>query len=226
MFNQTAGAGIDKRSRTGRMILAVSLAGSLLLAGCGTTDTTQTATTYGGEDLASSSAPDDLALVLDNGQGAPTRDLKLRPIDIPTDTVLPEVWDFEAVSLDHGGPIVGAEIGAGPAIIGFVTPWCPVCQSEAPDIADAAAKNPDITYVLIHSSGTETEHQDFITDGGLTAANIVNVGDAGGKLWQRFSVVSQPSYVLVDSNGLLRSSVGQLEHDGLVRAADLVTAGF
>jgi len=213
-------------SRFSRVATSILLAGALLLTGCGTADTTQTAATNSGDELSSGQAPDDLALVLDGGQDAPTRDLKLRPVDVPVDQAVPAVWDFEATSVDDGSTVIGSDIGSGPTIMGFVTPWCPVCLNEAPDIADAAAKNPDITYVLIHSSGTETEHLDFIATGGLTAANIVNVADATGKLWQRFSVVSQPSYVLVDEKGLLRSSVGQLEHDGLERAADLVTAGF
>lgn len=213
------------RGRAGRAIVSAGLAGVLLLTGCGTADTPSAAVSSG-DQLSSSNAPDDLALVLDGGQDAPTRELKLRAVDVPADEALPAVWDFEAVSLDDGSTVAGAELGAGPAIVSFVTPWCPICQTEAPDIADAAAKNPDITYVLIHSSGSEEEHRDFIATGGLVAPNIVNVADGPGALWQRFSVVSQPSYVFVDANGLLRSSVGQLEHDGLVRAADLVTAGF
>lgn len=160
-----------------------------------------------------------------------------QPIDeAPTELAFegePEVADlegtqvnfaFRAPELYTGDMVEGAELFAdAPLIMVFAVPSCDVCHVEGPKLARAAEIHPEINYVVVHSFGTTDEYLDYIDNSGLIQENVLHLVDAEGVLWERFGVVSQPSSVLVDTDGLVTTSRGALGDDGLARAAAQVT---
>ena len=131
---------------------------------------------------------------------------------------------FRAPELYTGDMIEGAELFAdAPMIMVFAVPSCDVCHIEGPKLARAAEIHPEINYVVVHSFGTTDEYLDYIDNAGLIQENVLHLVDGEGVLWERFGVVSQPSSVLVDADGLVTTSRGALGDDGLARAAAQVT---
>lgn len=131
-----------------------------------------------------------------------------------------EAFGFDAVELMSGETIEGGELFAQrPLIISFVTPTCPICTVEAPKLAFSAEQNDDITYVMVHNGSDDGDYLDFLSTSGIADSPIVHLIDGDVSLWAHFGVLQQPSYVFVDEDGVVRSSVGALEDHGLERAA-------
>jgi thiol-disulfide isomerase/thioredoxin len=132
-----------------------------------------------------------------------------------------EAFGFDATELRSGSNIEGGVLfEQRPLIISFVTPTCPICSVEAPKLAFAAEQNPDITYVMVHNGSVDTDYLDFLQATGIDDGNIVHLVDGDVSLWAHFGVLQQPSYVFVDADGIVTSSIGALEDHGLERAAE------
>ncbi len=135
------------------------------------------------------------------------------------------VFDFDARDAFTDEQVQGVDLFTEePMIIAFVTPTCPICVDEAPKLANSASLNPDISFVVIHSGGDTEQYQEYAERAGLAGDNITHLVDGGTELWSWFGVLAQPSYVLVDARGSLRSSFGALQDHGLARAVELLTA--
>lgn len=147
-------------------------------------------------------------------------------IEVSDGASIPTMFEFTSTLVD-GGTITGADlIGAGPVVMTFVQPTCPISKEEAPKLAESARLNPDITYVVIHSGGSLDEYRTTIAEAGLDADNVVHIDDSDQSLWHRFAIEASPSSILVDEAGLVRSSYGALGDSGLERAATALHAGF
>ena len=108
-----------------------------------------------------------------------------------------------------------------PALITFSVPTCPVCTREAPEIAAAAERYPGINFVMVHSQGDADAYDEFITTAGLDGpGNVLNLVDDDLELWRRFSVIQQPTSILIDADGHVSSTRGALASEGL----DIVAA--
>jgi peroxiredoxin len=138
--------------------------------------------------------------------------------------VAPNAFDFTSVDLLTGSEVSGADLyERQPLVLLFSVPTCPICHVEGPKLANAALQNPDVNFVVVHSQGSADEVNQFVEDAGLDGLlNVVNLLDEDMKLWNRFAVLAQPYYVLVDTAGGLSSSLGALGDDGLVRAINMV----
>ncbi len=146
-------------------------------------------------------------------------------VEVRADAPAPEVFDFSARDAFDDTPVAGGELyGQGPMLIAFVTPTCPICIEEGPKLANSAQLNPEIDYVIIHSSGNADQYAEFAEITGLDGPNIRHLVDGDTSLWAHFGVLAQPSYVLVNNEGHLLSSVGALQDHGLARAAELLRA--
>ncbi|MEM7092349.1 MAG: TlpA disulfide reductase family protein [Actinomycetota bacterium] len=133
------------------------------------------------------------------------------------DVPAPEPFEFFAQELYTAEAVSGRALyNSGPVLMTFSVPSCPICVEEAPDIAAVAANNPGITFVIVHSRGSQTEYEAFVEATGLdTPNNVVNLVDADLALWNRFRVIQQPTSVLVDHEGKLSITRGALAAEGL-----------
>ena len=167
-------------------------------------------------------------------QGAPQKPAEVQFVEKVDNNPEPEIvapgaatptpFEFTAVELNTGAEVLGADLyAAQPLVLLFSVPTCPVCHVEGPKLAAAAQQHPEVNFVVVHSQGTDDEVSLFVEDSGLAGlANVRNLLDEDMKLWNRFSVIAQPYYILVDTEGGLSSSMGALGDDGLKRAAQMV----
>ena len=139
------------------------------------------------------------------------------------DTASAEPFAFTAPDLFTGTTVTGLELyQEAPMIVSFVSPTCPVCVTEGPEIAFAADMHPDVTYLLIHSGADSESYRHYAETAGLYQENVIHVEDGSGVIWQRFNIVSTPSTLMVDVDGRVSQSTGALELQGHAKAADLV----
>ncbi len=143
-------------------------------------------------------------------------------IEVGTDDPAIEPFVFFAEELTTGEMIDGLDLYRDrPALITFSVPTCPVCTREAPEIAAAAERYPGINFVMVHSQGDAESYDEFVTTAGLDGPdNVMNLVDDGLELWRRFSVIQQPTSILIDADGHVSSTRGALASEGL----DIVAA--
>lgn len=142
-------------------------------------------------------------------------------IPVPASDPAIEPFVFFASELGTGEEIDGLDLYRGrPTLITFSVPTCPVCTAEAPMIAGAAEKYPDITFVIVHSQGTLNDYKEFADTADLTQDNVIHLVDQDMSLWRRFGVVQQPTSVLINAEGKVSQTRGALASEGL----DIVAA--
>ncbi len=106
---------------------------------------------------------------------------------------------FTGTTLE-GASFDSSALDGQPAVLWFWAPWCTVCRAEAPDVAAVAEEfSADVTFVGIAGRGEVGPMRQFVADTGT--GGFEHVSDVDGTLWQQFGVVSQPSFVFVDSSG-------------------------
>jgi thiol-disulfide isomerase/thioredoxin len=183
------------------------LAGIVLLAGCGAAEVD--------EPEAAQSSPL-------SATPSPTPSSTQTPS--PTPVVVPEELDFTAPTLD-GGTFEGASLAGRPAVLWFWAPWCPVCQREAPLIADLAAQyGGRVTFVGVAGlSGDLTAMEGFVSDGGV--GDITHIDDRDGEVYSRFEITQQYDFGLVAADGTVEVVRGPLDEDEIVAAVERLAAG-
>lgn len=130
---------------------------------------------------------------------------------------------FSATTLD--GPELDVSTLAGePVVLWFWAPWCTICRAEAPEVAQVAAElDGEVTVLGVPGLGPEEDMRAFVTD--TQTGSIGHLVDTDGSLWQRFGVVSQPSYVFVAPDGSAESFSGALGGDELRQRAESLIDG-
>ncbi len=126
---------------------------------------------------------------------------------------VPEQLQFSAETLD-GASFDGADLAGKPAVLWFWAPWCPNCRSEAPQVAAAAAANPDVTFIGVAAQDELPAMQSFVTDYGV--GGFQHLADLDASIWQRFGVTYQPAYAFVGADGsidVVKSRVSAEELD-------------
>lgn len=107
--------------------------------------------------------------------------------------------DFTGTTLTDQ-PFNGATLKGTPVVLWFWAPWCTVCRAEAPDVAAVAAQYAGrVTFLGVPGLGQVDAMKAFVAETGTSG--FQHVSDVDGSLWQRFGVVSQPSFVFVDGSG-------------------------
>jgi thiol-disulfide isomerase/thioredoxin len=97
-----------------------------------------------------------------------------------------------------GAPFNGASLQGKPAVLWFWTPWCPICNQEAPGVSQVATANPAVTFVGIAAKSDVAAMQNFVSKYNL---NFTNLNDADGAIWARYNVPWQPAYVFYRADG-------------------------
>ena len=123
-----------------------------------------------------------------------------------------------------GAELDAATLSGQPVALWFWAPWCTICRAEAPEVASVAAQFEDqVTFIGIPGLGPVDDMKRFVDETGTEG--FEHVIDADGSLWQRFGVVSQPSFVFVATDGTTQSFTGALPVDELRRMASALAAG-
>ncbi|MBC7298017.1 MAG: redoxin family protein, partial [Demequina sp.] len=96
------------------------------------------------------------------------------------DVVVNDKLRFTATTLT-GAVFDGTSLAGTDAILWFWASWCPTCQAEAPDVAQAAAQLPEgVTMYGVPGRSDQAGMDQFVNEYGL--GDIVQIVDADGSL--------------------------------------------
>lgn len=133
----------------------------------------------------------------------------LSDVSEPSSTAaVPAELNFTAKTVG-GQEFSGQALAGKPAVFWFWAPWCPTCQREAPEVAEAARANPEATFVGVAALDQEPAMQEFIDK--YDIGFFTNIADVDGAVWQRFGVTAQPAFAFVGADGsvdVVRGTLG------------------
>lgn len=120
---------------------------------------------------------------------------------------VPEQLQFTATTLE-GDTFDGAELAGSPSVLWFWAPWCPICQAEAPEIAEAAAAHPGVTFVGVAARDEVPAMEAFVQNHDLDG--FTHLADVDGAVWAQFGVTYQPAFAFVGADGSIEVISGRL----------------
>lgn len=124
-----------------------------------------------------------------------------------------DLLEFDAVTVT-GEAFSGAELVGQPAVLWFWTPWCTVCRSEAPGIAELESQFGDsVRFVGVAAQGPTDDMVAFIDSTGV--GEFAHLDDFSAEVWGHFGVVSQPSYAFISGDGTVETVVGSLSQSAV-----------
>ncbi|MGI5190251.1 TlpA family protein disulfide reductase [Promicromonospora sp. CA-289599] len=185
--------------RVRTVLVAVVASGSLVLAGCASTDRSPTT--------------DDAVATEASSPG---------PSSPGPEAAEPETGSaltFTATTVD-GADFAAADLAGRPTVLWFWAPWCPTCVSQSPQVLDLAEQHGDaVNIVGVAGLDESAAMADFIemtrTDG------LTHLDDEEGAVWRQFGITEQSTFALLDENGVV-TYTGHLEPDELAgRVAEL-----
>lgn len=134
-----------------------------------------------------------------------------------------DAFDFIAPELFTGQPVDGSDLFIdSPTIITFVDPNCPVCVSEGPKLAEAAAEHANVNFVVIHGYSGAEAYASYVDRSDLHVENMVHLVDNDGTLTNRFGLLFQPSSILVDGDGNMTVASGAMGVEGINEAVAII----
>ena len=181
----------------------------------------ESGTAYGADEVAGVAVSLSPTTTIPNSDVADVADV----VPVAAERAVPMAFAFESTDIT-GTDIDGADLfGSAPVLMTFLRADCEISAEEAPKLLAAAQRHGDITFVLVRS-GPLLDWDDDWFQAAAEVSNILVLDDSDDQLWRRFAVEASPSSVLVDQEGLMRSSFGALGESGLDRAVVALTAGF
>lgn len=123
---------------------------------------------------------------------------------------------FTATTLD-GQRFDGSSLAGEPVALWFWAPWCSICRTEAPAVAEVAEQYAgEVTVVGVPGRAAPDAMREFVADTGT--GGFDHVVDTDGALSTRFGIVTPTAYAFVDRSGAVRTVQGGLGADELRRA--------
>ena len=123
-----------------------------------------------------------------------------------------DVLDFTARTVT-GAAFNGRRLAGKPVVLWFWAPWCATCRAQAGWVSALAEKYAGKVSVVgvggLDASGA-------VRDYGATLSGFPQLDDANGKIWTRFGVIVQSSYVVLDAADRVQFQ-GYLDNDELDR---------
>ncbi|MDI5940032.1 redoxin domain-containing protein [Micromonospora sp. DH15] len=160
--------------------------------------------------------PVDAAAAAPAGTGDPTATPTGTPTGAPPTPAaparVPDSLRFTGTTLD-GKPFAAADLAGRPVGLWFWAPWCATCASQAWTVAEIAPQYRDrVPIVGVAGLGQRTAMRDFVTE--VELGGTLQLDDAAGKLWRRFEVVEQSTFLIIDRDG-------KVIHQGFLDGEDL-----
>ncbi len=178
-----------------RSVIAILIVTAVTVAGCGS----------GGDSERSTASP---------APGATTSD----PVD--GQPAVPTQLQFSATTID-GEPFSGESLAGKPAVLWFWAPWCPVCQREAPAVAQVAGAFPEVTFVGVAGLADVPAMKEFVDR--YPVERFTQLADTDGAVWTKFGVTQQPAFAFVSADGSVDVVRGDIsEPDLTVRTTSLI----
>lgn len=129
-----------------------------------------------------------------------------------------EQLQFTATTLD-GSEFSGEELAGKPAVLWFWTPWCAICQHEAPFIAEMAKAHGDrATFVGVAAQDQLPAMRKFADRFGIDT--FTNLNDEHADIWARFGVTAQPAFAFISAGGAVERVNGTVTEQEIVRWLD------
>ncbi|WP_149361900.1 redoxin domain-containing protein [Lolliginicoccus suaedae] len=134
---------------------------------------------------------------------------------------VPNELRFAAETLE-GQPVNGSDYLGQDTVFWFWAPWCPVCQREAPHVADAAEDyGSEVDFVGVAAQDSAEAMQEFVDKYDVGAFSHIN--DANAAVWAGFGVTQQPAFAFVSDSGEIDVVRGTLSPDELTERLDTLT---
>jgi thiol-disulfide isomerase/thioredoxin len=112
---------------------------------------------------------------------------------------VPASLKFTGTTLD-GKTFDAATMAGKPTILWFWAPWCATCASEAMSISDLQEEYAGRLNILgIAGMGNNKDMHAFVSD--LEVGAVPHLDDEPGKLWKKFGITEQSTYVILDRAG-------------------------
>jgi thiol-disulfide isomerase/thioredoxin len=121
---------------------------------------------------------------------------------------------FTAKTIE-GKDFSGQSLAGKPAVLWFWSPWCSVCQREAPTVAKAARAHTRVTFVGVAAQDTVPAMKDFVSKYKMGA--FTHLADVDASVWQRFNVTSQPAFAFIATDGSVQVVKGTLSEQDLAQ---------
>jgi len=119
--------------------------------------------------------------------------------DAAAPAAVPASLRFTGTTLD-GKSFDAATMAGKPTILWFWAPWCATCASEAMSISDLQEEYAGRLNILgIAGMGNNKDMHEFVSD--LEVGAVPHLDDEPGKLWKKFGITEQSTYVILDKAG-------------------------
>ncbi|MFI1988614.1 redoxin domain-containing protein [Actinoplanes sp. NPDC020271] len=130
---------------------------------------------------------------------------------------VPASLDFSGTTLD-GAPYDAAALAGKPAVLWFWAPWCATCAGQAQSVRDFDEEYAGrIAFLGVAGMGTATAMREFVSD--MEVGAVTHLNDPKLKIWTKFTIVEQSTYVLLDAAGTIvtRSYLDDLALTGALK---------
>lgn len=129
----------------------------------------------------------------------------------PSPVTVPAALDFSAETV-AGDSFSGSSVAGKPVVLWFWAPWCAVCRSQAPQVSQLAATyGNDLAIIGIGSLDSGSAINRFAAD----VSGPLHLSDPDGKLWKKFQISEQSSFVVLDAAGKEVLRTGYNDDDAL-----------
>jgi thiol-disulfide isomerase/thioredoxin len=126
------------------------------------------------------------------------------PAEAAAPAVVPASLKFTGRTLD-GKTLDAATMAGKPTILWFWAPWCATCASQAMSISDLQAEFKGRLNILgVAGMGNNKDMHEFVSD--LEVGAVPHLDDEPGKLWKKFGITEQSTYVILDKAGRIVST--------------------
>lgn len=190
-----------------RAAVAATLIALFAVAACGSDGSSEAGTA----PAASSSAPSDSVSTAPSSSpnAAPSKSAPAK--SAPSPVTVPAALDFSAKTVS-GDSFSGSSIAGKPVVLWFWAPWCAVCRSQAPQVSKLAADyGDDLAVIGIGSLDSGAAINGFAAD----VSGPLHLSDPEGKLWKKFQISEQSSFVVLDGAGKEILRTGYNDDDAL-----------